>query len=61
MTAEIRKKIEEIQDQKQEIYVSAVAARARLQEMLKAHHMQRKGLIPKDRSSDPGITSHTTI
>jgi hypothetical protein len=47
MTAEIRKKIEEIQQQKQEIYVSAVAARSRIQEMLKTHHMQRKGLIPK--------------
>src|SRR6266705_2296123 len=34
MTAEIRKKIEEIQEQKQEIYVSAVAARTRIQEML---------------------------
>lgn len=47
MTAEIRKKIEEIQEQKQEIYVSAVAARSRIQEMLKTHHMQRKGLIQK--------------
>jgi len=35
MTAEIRKKIEEIQEQKQEIYVSAVAARARIQDLLK--------------------------
>jgi hypothetical protein len=47
MTTEIRKKIEEIQKQKQEIYVSAVAARTRIQEMLKVHHMQRKGLLPK--------------
>ena len=47
MTAEIRKKLEEIQEQKQEIYVSAVAARTRIQSMLKDYHMQRKGLIPK--------------
>lgn len=47
ITAEIRKNIEEIQEHGQEIYVSAVTARSRIQEMLKTHHMQRKGLIPK--------------
>ncbi len=47
MTAEIRKKVEEIQEQNKEIYVSAVAARTRIQGMLKTHHMQRKGLLPK--------------
>jgi hypothetical protein len=47
MTAEIRKKLEEIQVQKQEIYVSAVAARTHIQTMLKDYHMQRKGLIVK--------------
>jgi len=47
MTAEVRKKIEEIQEQKQEIYVSVVAARSRIQELLKTHHMQRKGRLPK--------------
>ena len=46
MTCEIRKKLEEIQAQKQEIYVNAVAARTRIQAMLKDYHMQRKGLIP---------------
>lgn len=44
MTAEIRKKLEEIQQMEQQIYVDAVAARVRIQEMLKKYHMQRKGL-----------------
>src|SRR5262245_8305716 len=35
MTAEIRKNIEETQGQKQDIYVSAVAARTHIQELLK--------------------------
>ncbi len=47
MTAEIRKKIEDIQAKKQEIYVSAVAARSHIQAMLKDYHMQRKGLVSK--------------
>jgi len=47
MTAEIRKRIEEVQEHKPEIYVSAVAARNHIQTMLKQYHMQRKGLIPK--------------
>ncbi len=44
MTAEIRKKIEEIQKQKREIYLNAVAARDRIQTMLRDHNLQRKGL-----------------
>ena len=44
MTAEIRKKIEEIQKQKQQIYVNAVAARNHIQTMLRVYNRQRKGL-----------------
>ena len=44
MTAEIRKKLEEIQQMEQQIYVDAVAARLRIQDMLKKYHMHRKGL-----------------
>ncbi len=44
MTAEIRKKIEEIQKHKREIYLNAVAARDRIQTMLRDHNLQRKGL-----------------
>lgn len=47
MTAEIRKNLEEIQAQEQEIYVSAVAARNHIQAMLKVYHMEKKGLKQK--------------
>jgi hypothetical protein len=47
MTDRIRKNLEEIQAKKQEIYVDAVAARTRVQVMLKDRHMERKGLTPK--------------
>ena len=47
MTAEIRTKLETIQKAKQEIYLNALAARTRVQEMLKEYHMQRKELISK--------------
>ena len=47
MTDKIRKNLEEIQEHKQDIYAGAVAARNRIQAMLKQFHMERKGLKPK--------------
>ncbi len=47
MTAEIRKKLEDIQEQGKEIYPDAVAARTHIQKTLRDYHLQRKGIKPK--------------
>ncbi|MEI8315107.1 MAG: hypothetical protein WCG79_06605 [Verrucomicrobiota bacterium] len=45
MTKEIRKKLDEIDAGKQEIYVHAREARHKIQEVLKDYNMRRKGLL----------------
>ena len=51
MTREIRARLEELEGEKKpDIYVSARAAKARIAELLKEHHMKRKGLPSMGRS-----------
>jgi hypothetical protein len=53
MTREIRARLEELEGEKKpDIYVSARAAKAKIAELLKAHHMKRKGIVPISRDSD---------
>jgi hypothetical protein len=48
MTREIRVRLEELEGEKKpDIYVSARAAKAKIADLLKDHHMKRKGLLPR--------------
>ena len=47
MTSEVRKRIEYIQEQNQEAYPNAVAARIRIQTMLRTQNLERKGIKAK--------------
>ena len=52
MTREIRSRLEELEGEKKpDIYVIARAAKMKIAEILKAHHMKRKGIGPQ---GEPG-------